>query len=191
MSAMHEWLAADDFNSAVFLSVFVEQMDQLTLAGLINPFPILDEIRLLEGIPTRPTNTKRASAFRGGLLDGLMHKHYFNARHIQRNLLNYHSKGGGAAFERAISNILRETKSDQTPWQIAGRIADRSVNQALHHKNLEGSLTGDWIVYAVHGGKNYYLCLASHDESNETIFDRFSAQAAVEFPELGIQPRLS
>jgi hypothetical protein len=29
-------------------------------------------------------------------------------------------------------------------------------------------LTGEWIIYAHYDGKNYYLCLGTHDRSTRT-----------------------
>jgi hypothetical protein len=43
-------------------------------------------------------------------------------------------------------------------------------------------LTGEWIVFAKHEGKNYYLCLAGHDEGDDHIFARISDGCAYEFP---------
>ena len=56
---------------------------------------------------------------------------------------------------------------------VVGLYAERSRDQRL---------TGEWIVYARHEGRNYYLCLARHDEEDATIFDRIKNGCVDEFP---------
>jgi hypothetical protein len=47
----------------------------------------------------------------------------------------------------------------------------------------QSRLTGEWIVFAKANGRNIYLTLAGHDESNEAVLSRCSL-APEEFPEL-------
>ena len=188
MSRFDEWLEVPELQNARFTSVFKAQLEALTIGRVVNPFPILDEIKNLEGFNRRPTNTKKATRFKGGLLDGLLHKHYFNARHIPHNLHNHWGQEDGR-LERAVAKVGEEALHEDDLWLHAGALADRIVSVAFQHKNLEKSLTGDWIIFKRQNHKNYYLCLATHDESNGEIFDRFAACAKCEFPELKFRGR--
>jgi hypothetical protein len=59
-------------------------------------------------------------------------------------------------------------------------------------RSRDESLTGQWIVYAQHEGRNYYLCLALHDEGDAAIFGRIKNGCIGEFPflqsQLGLRP---
>lgn len=174
-----------DFREARFTSAFRNQLDALTLQRVINPFAVLDEIRAIEGNGRRQSRTKAPTSFKGGLLHGLKHKHFFNARHIAKNLQNYWNQDTDKA-KNAINKIVTRHSSDDL-WTLSGEIASRYVHEAFEHKNLSRSLTGDWIIYKRHNGRNYYLCLAGHEETEESIYNRIAGSAEAEFPELGIR----
>ena len=44
-----------------------------------------------------------------------------------------------------------------------------------------GKLTGEWIVYAVHEGLNYYLCITSHESGDENIAQNIKAACLPQF----------
>jgi hypothetical protein len=46
------------------------------------------------------------------------------------------------------------------------------------------ALTGEWIVYAKHNGRNYYLTLGAHGD-DQRILQRVRA-CCDEFPKLGL-----
>ena len=61
----------------------------------------------------------------------------------------------------------------------------------MHQKAMtKKELKGEWLIYKVVNGINYYLCLASHreginrTESDENIFNSKIAKCIIEFPEL-------
>lgn len=190
MSRVTEWLEAPEFQGARFTSTFRNQLDALTLQRIINPFAVLDEMKILEGHGRSHSRTKAPTTFKGGLLDGLRHKHFFNARHLAKNLQNYWSQGTDKA-QSAIEKVVRNHSNPDDLWKLSGAIANRYVQEAFKHKSLSKSLTGDWIIYKKHNGHNYYLCLAGHDEPEESIYDRIAGSAESEFPELGIRCRRS
>ena len=43
-------------------------------------------------------------------------------------------------------------------------------------------LTGDWLIFAKHGGVNFYLDLASHKEGDEFVMTKLRSACAAEFP---------
>lgn len=187
MLRITEWLNDPAFQNARFTSIFRQQLHTITLQRALNPFTILDEIRALEGDGRRQSRTKASSSFKGGLLHGLMHKHYFSARHIAKNLRNYWKQDEDKALA-AIKKVILTQRTDDL-LQLSGAIAHRYVDEAYKHKNMARSLTGDWIIYKRHNHHNYYLCLAWHEESEEEIYDRIAGCTEAEFPELGILAR--
>lgn len=53
-------------------------------------------------------------------------------------------------------------------------------------------LTGEWIVYAVHQGQNYYLAIWEHAHGDELLRSEIERLCVPEFPFLkGILPPLS
>jgi hypothetical protein len=45
------------------------------------------------------------------------------------------------------------------------------------------NLTGEWIIYAHHDGKNYYLCLGTHDKSgHKGLRQQLDDFCCLEFP---------
>jgi len=66
--------------------------------------------------------------------------------------------------------------------EAARELAAGFVQGGYLGRKDEGKLTGEWIVFAVQGGTNYYLTLSRHGE-DEAIWHRTKACAA-EFPEL-------
>ena len=54
----------------------------------------------------------------------------------------------------------------------------------MHDRVYSKELTGEWIVYALHGKIKYYLCLALHDEGDENIFENKIKVCYKQFPEL-------
>jgi hypothetical protein len=47
-----------------------------------------------------------------------------------------------------------------------------------------GKLTGEWIIFARHDGKNYYLCLNTHEAGDQFVYDRIMEHCVRDFPGL-------
>jgi mRNA-degrading endonuclease YafQ of YafQ-DinJ toxin-antitoxin module len=185
MSFVEAMFAHAGLSAVPYTSVFGRQFEALTKRNLINPFALMEEIGKLER--NLPSRTKKAEHFKKGLLAGLMHKHFFNARHIPQNILN-HWLPGSDRMHRAVKKVLGEyADKPHNDWDLAGKLSERLVAEAFVQRENRHGLTGDWIVYKRHVHKNYYLCLAGHEERDEDIFERLSAAAELEFPELGIR----
>ncbi len=90
-------------------------------------------------------------------------------------------------MHRIVKRVLGEyADKPRNDWELAGKISERLVAEAFTQREKQHRLTGDWIVYKRHNHKNYYLCLAGHEERDEDIFERLAAAAESEFPELRI-----
>ena len=188
MSFVEAMFAHAGLSAVPYTTVFGRQFEALTQQRLINPFALMEEIGKLER--NLPSRTKKAEAFKKGVLTGLMHKHFFNARHIPQNILNHWLPGsdrGNARMHRAVKKVLGEyADRPRNDWELAGKISERMGAQAFAQREKQHGLTGEWIVYKRHDHRNYYLCLAGHEERDEDIFERLAAAAELEFPELGI-----
>jgi hypothetical protein len=187
MYKFSDWLKHQDFVNAKFSSVFLDEINKYAVEREINPFKVIDEIRALECCSKYPSRTKKPAPFKGGLLNGLMHKHFISGNSIPINLMN-HWLQNSESLNGAIETIFSQHQEGDIQL-LASKIAHRLVVKGYEHKNAERSMTGDWIIYKRHNGHNYYLCTAKHGESNEEVYDRFAASAEAEFPELSIKSR--
>ncbi|WP_412481394.1 hypothetical protein [Pseudomonas asiatica] len=158
----------------------------------INKFAVLDEIALLEGTPTsRPTGTKAAEKFRGPILGRFWHKHYCDSRHLAQNFYNKWF-GDYAVKHSLLSNELRkilmsdvdDTDMEEYRLVMGNQISHAVVYGGIESRRQRGALTGEWLVYYVHDGVNYYLDLANHEEASEPqkLFDRLKSECEWEFP---------
>lgn len=161
-----------------YSQVFVLDMLMYERMHGIDPFEVTEEIRRLER-SERSTRTKPATRFLRKPLEGLWHKHFFSARFMARNIVNHL---GGGRLERLVDEIFDPDKSAVVTERMIDELAYRTSIESFEQRAHEGKLTGEWIVFAKHEGKNYYLCLATHRTSDQSIHDKIKAVCWHEFP---------
>ena len=61
-------------------------------------------------------------------------------------------------------------------------IAHDAVHENWKRLMRDSALTGQWIIFAQHEGKNYYLCLGSHSSGDQKIRNQIDAVCVHEFP---------
>lgn len=151
---------------------------------------VIDQIGGLEGAEKcRPAPTKKAAPFKGDLLQGLYHKHWFQASNLPHVLLQLNEAMGEQLIMRAMAekygrgNVYGRT-IDEADVRL---MADASVNKALDYVTRKSELTGEWIVFARLSGRNIYLALAGHDDPDEKVL-RYCQHSLLEFPELRSLP---
>jgi hypothetical protein len=144
----------------------------------INPFQIVDEIRALEG-PAKATRTKPASQFSRIPLKGLWHKHFFCSRFLAHNITTHLS---GGKLDKLVSEVLDPNKSPVVTESMIRELSHRVAVEPFEQRAAERKLTGEWVVFAKHEGKNYYLCLATHGTEDQSIYDSIKAACWPQFP---------
>lgn len=65
---------------------------------------------------------------------------------------------------------------------MVNELSHRVVVESYEKRAMEQKLTGEWIVFAKHEEKNYYLCLATHDLGDQQIFENVRAGRWRQFP---------
>mgnify|MGYP000305296353 CR=1 FL=1 len=175
-------------NSLVFFRLDLERISALLLAQVYacevdrryDTFNITDPIKALEGIG-RIDQTSPPRQFLHPPLVGLYKKHFFSVRFLPRNLANaLRSKEGKRRLQQAWDEGLEYTKSEYVTEGFIGYIAHHITVSAFETKCQNRELTGEWIVFHQHEGQNYYLTLASHRESNETIYQNVKLACEIE-----------
>ena len=161
-----------------FSWLFVLQMMLFSQRYGIDPYHVVDEIKALEGGPTR-IRTKPASEFKHPPLRGLWHKHFFSARFVAHNMLE---QMRGARLKALATEVFDPAKSPVVTEEMLNEFSHRATIGAFEERDAQGRLTGEWIVFAKHSGLNYYLTLATHLAGDDKIAEQIRAACHPQFP---------
>jgi len=146
----------------------------------VSPHEILSAIRELEQ-GELPSGVKPATQFKNLPLKGLWHKHFFSAHFIVQNIILGLGKTG---LERLVNEVMDPAKSPVITEEMINELAHRVTYEPVEVRDARKKLTGEWIVYLRHEGKNYYLCVNTHNAGDQFIFDRIKEHCVRDFPEL-------
>jgi hypothetical protein len=131
--------------------------------GALNPAKVVAEVRALEG-KGPPMGTVAEEQFTEPALRGLWKKHYLEdgPGSLAKNIVL-----GFGKKQRGLLQIIKAhhnpALSHLPPEEVSANIADAIIN-VYSERSRNQSLTGEWIVFAKHESKNYYLSLATHNE---------------------------
>lgn len=144
----------------------------------VSPHDVIEEIENLENGDGN-TETKPATEFRRPPLKGLWHKHFFSAHFLVPNIQNAlkDDKSGDL-----INKIINRAKSDVITKEIISEFAHCITHKPFEERASSNKLTGEWIVFAKEDGKNYYLCLNTHNADDQQVADRIKQHCTREFP---------
>lgn len=152
--------------------------------GSKSPWKVVHEINALEGLGP-PSQLKAPIQNKHPPLKGLWHKHY------QQNGIRSLAMNIGNALKRYG---LPYAKQKVNEAKAAGELRHFSVedvkpivNDALHNNFVQlgkdGAVSGEWLLFATHEGKNYYLCLTTHDKSQHAeVRQHIDVLCSREFP---------
>lgn len=146
----------------------------------IDPYHIIDEIKALEGL--RESLTKPPVQFRNPPLYPLWHKHYFSAHFIAANIYNELNRNN--LLSRVVNRIIDPAVSPVFTMEMINDLSNAVVEKPFDTRSKDKRITGEWIVYGKHSGKNIYLCMAKHDSGDQEIFNKLSFYCRNHFPEL-------
>lgn len=149
--------------------------------GLGQPFGVMEELRHLEGQSPR-SMTKAPTPFVRKPLAGLWHKHYWQgglhsfAINMQKALHKY----GIPALESRIRPPGEEPEI--MTEELLREVIDDAVLGNYQRRAADSQMTGEWLIYAQHVGKNYYLCLGQHDSGDDVLRKKIDDICCREFP---------
>ena len=144
----------------------------------VNSMMIAEEVINLEN-GDGTTNTKLATQFRKIPLKGLRHKHFFCQHFIAKNIQISLGKNG---IDKIIRDVMEESGNSHFESSDISEIAKRVTNEPLNKRTEGNSLTGEWILFSKHEGKNYYLCLNTHNSGDGNIATRIQSHCVNQFP---------
>jgi len=175
------WLDEIKLNTGRCSEVLRNQLAEHMRHRTQSVFAVYEEIGQMEGSdPPRRTGTKEAEPLTRELLIGLMHKHY-KVSSLTSFAQNQRNHWGRKENKSKLTEIVNEFLQDGH----SGKLAHELVLGAHTGRHCASKMTGEWIVYAVIDGVNYYLTLATHGEDNP-VRERVQSCFA-EFPELQVQ----
>ncbi|MBT6686638.1 MAG: hypothetical protein HN704_01395 [Bacteroidetes bacterium] len=143
-----------------------------------NSSEILDIIELIE-----KENTNLSNQFKHKPLQGL-YKFHHNAYSgigysLLMNIRNYWFNKQG--------QIHKKRKADYKNIIDKHKLSKHIIMSNLHSQAIYGNerkLTGEWLIYTRVQEVNYFLCLASHTEGDNSIYENKIKECYNEFPEL-------
>jgi hypothetical protein len=171
------------------------RLNNAAWARSFNTHHVMDEVAYLEDpAKARPTSTKPAKKFSGPILGRFWHKHFTDARFLAQNVQNQwfgayaekHELLGAEIrkFFESFGEIAGAYLDEKDARAAAGRLAHEIVIGGMSRRTARKAMTGEWLIYFVHNGKNYYLDIATHDEQlNEAaLYERLRDDCEWEFP---------
>jgi len=95
--------------------------------------------------------------------------------------------GLGNSGNRDLSKMIEEVAVEcgDQPDLWPKRLAHQLVLGGLYDRAAARRMTGDWIIFAKHEGRNYYLGLGTHDEARrdpDTLYQGLRHGSEWEFP---------
>lgn len=150
--------------------------------GQLNLEKVRIEIEALEGL--RQSSLKPPSQFKHPPLQGLWHKHYLESglAPVARNLRKGLGRYGMPHVERQVAEALASGEERFFSEQDIAQIAHDAAMGNWERLVRDSALTGEWLIYAQHEGRNYYLCLGRHTSGDKALRQQIDAICLKEFP---------
>ena len=147
--------------------------------SVIDFFQSREILDLIELIEQKKCTTER-KPFKDLPLKGLRHVHHGAYASIGysavKNCLDYWYYKG--IFKKG-KNAELQALLDESEHDLGARMYQKAI-----FSKIKNGLTGEWLIYKKYQGKNYYLCLAKHNEGDKFIYENKIQPCLIEFPEL-------
>ena len=153
-------------------TVFLAQAFAVQSNGIFSAFDLTHPIKVLEGL-TLADGTGPEEAFNRNTLRGLYKKHFSSPRFLAKNLANFANSKQGRKHVRKIWDEAAQASGTGIIDELFTKyLAHHMIIDPIEIKSQSNRMTGEWVVFHKHDGKNYYLTLAAHDEGDQNIHDR-------------------
>lgn len=186
IEAFRKFTQLEDVAPGRYSSLLVMSLFGGWKAGTVDPHKVVHEIRLLEA--GQVSSLKPPIQNRHAPLKGLWHKHYLEdglpslAKNVSRGL----SKYGMPYFDQKVAEAKAAGETRYVTAEDVQALAADVVHGNLARLRGAEAITGEWILFAKHEGKNYYLDITTHDKSShDNVRRNIDALCCHEFPFLG------
>lgn len=154
----------------------------------LSTYSITDVIQSLEGVCHRGKPPK-IKPFKGAALSGLWKVHFFDPRFFLLNMYNewgiFHENS--QIFAALCARVAEAEQRKPSPLGWQGRLAHEFVIGGYGNRARKRKLTGEWLIFGIHEGKNIYLALCKHSRGpaeDKEIHEALRHLCGAEFPEL-------
>lgn len=171
----------EEITESRFTTVFIMKMFHAFLHGA-NIDIIIKEIKNLEKPDKNYRRTKPATQFNGSHLKGLWHKHYEKVSLIDMAFNISQQLKFSKTFDKEVFAIINN--SGLSEREKVSKLSYLASGKQYLERIDEERLTGDWIVYHIHDGKNYYLNIniGKHTGNDEILAREIKGITLFEFP---------
>ena len=132
------------------------------------PQAVFCEVLALEG---RTVSHMQKAAPLKHALAGLWHKH-FRPSGLASYIVNMASDRRERDHMARLIHEATSTAGGKGETELDGiatKFSSRLAGEPITRRAQRSGLTGDWIIYAPHRRGNHYLCLATHDEAEQSV----------------------
>ncbi|MGH8854634.1 MAG: hypothetical protein ACREWI_10190 [Telluria sp.] len=158
-------------------------------SGTLNPAKVIHEITSLEGtgpdsMLKPPTRFERHPALRG-----LWHKHYLPdgvasmATNVRRGIREH----GIPILRKMVDEAASAGEESYFEASDVAAIADDAVRGTWERLQKQKAFTGEWLIFGIHEGANYYLSLGTHTEGDDVLRKQIEIFCRQEFPFIAAQ----
>lgn len=158
-------------------------------SGKLNPAKVVHEIAGLEGAGLDSTLKPPTRFERHAALRGLWHKHYLQdgiasmALNLRRGIRQH----GIPIVQKMVDKATAAGEERHFEGAHVAAIADDAVRGTWERLQNQQALTGEWIIFGVHEGANYYLSLGTHAEGDTILRKQIETFSRQEFPFIAAQ----
>jgi hypothetical protein len=188
VQALAQWMGLSEATGGRYSALFCLGLHAAALQGKLNPARVVQQIRAMEGL-IPPTGLKPPTKFTRQWLSGLWHQHYQYpgiASMTQNLLRGWQAEVISPWFKERIDAAKAGTGPKYFTEEDIPALANDLVSGTYQRRKDAQALTGEWIVYAVHQGKNYYLAIWEHPKgkgnSDEMLRRQIEQVCVTEFP---------
>ncbi|MFA1677033.1 hypothetical protein ACDY97_31050 [Rhizobium mongolense] len=135
----------------------------------IDPAEIMDAVYNVEASEPH-SDVKPATDFKDMSFKALWHKHYFSARYLPKIFPAL----GGNRLKNMVDEILDPVKYPVITPQAIDELAQAIATLPVEKRDADGKMTGEWVIFAKHGGRNYYV----GRQDDQVIFDTIKTSEA-------------
>lgn len=152
-------------------------------SGMLNPAKVVSQIRVLEGLQAGQ-GLKAATPFKYPPLRGLWHQHHLEdglpsmALNLRKGLKTF----GLPFFNQKVAETKASGEERYVTEADVAHIANDAVSGNWMRLIEAEALTGEWIIFAQHETRNYYLCLGQHNSGDHVLRSQIDAICLQEFP---------